>query len=272
MSMNLPTIPLGRTGLTVTRFGIGGAYNPTVEARRAALDCGVTYVDTARSYQRGEDERLVGQAIAGRRDGLVLATKSGKRDAAGARADLEASLRALDVDHIDIWQLHHLNTAPEREQALGPGGAYEAALRARDQGLIRFIGVTGHDWTEVGAAVETGLFDTVLCWYNCAMRDPEEQVFPHARAHDVGVVIMSSARNDNFFSATGDPPDDAFYRYVLSQPGVHVAIMGLRNVERFRRIARALAEGGVAMPEAERRALEAYGAKMREEGKLELHF
>jgi len=115
MSQDLPTITLGRTGLTVTRLGIGGAYNKTVEARIAALDSGVTYVDTARSYQKGEDERLVGQAIAGRRDGLVLATKSGKRDAAGGRAELEESLRALRVDYIDIWQLHHLNTAPERE-------------------------------------------------------------------------------------------------------------------------------------------------------------
>jgi aryl-alcohol dehydrogenase-like predicted oxidoreductase len=272
MSQDLPTITLGRTGLTVTRLGIGGAYNKTVEARIAALDSGVTYVDTARSYQKGEDERLVGQAIAGRRDGLVLATKSGKRDAAGGRAELEESLRALRVDYIDIWQLHHLNTAPEREQALGPGGAYEAALKARDQGLIRYIGVTGHDWVQVGAAVETGLFDTVLCWYNCAMQEPETLVFPHTRAQDMGVIIMSSARNDNFFSPSGDPPDDAFYRYTLAYPGVHVAILGLRDVERFRRIARALVERGVDMPDDERRALEAYGARMREEGRLELHF
>jgi uncharacterized protein len=272
VSTDLPIITLGRTGLTVTRFGIGGAYNNTVEARRAALDCDVTYLDTARSYQNGEDERLVGQAIAGRRDQLVLATKSGKRDAAGARADLETSLRTLNVDYVDIWQLHHLNTAPDREQALGPDGAYEAALKARDEGLIRFIGVTGHDWVQVGAAVETGLFDTVLCWYNSAMKEPEELVFPHTRAHDMGVIIMSSARNDKLFSPTGEPPDVAFYRYVLSYPGVHVAIMGLRDVERFRRIARALAEGGIEMPEEERRALEAYGAQLREEGKLELSF
>ncbi len=272
MSADLPTIVLGRTGLTVTRFGIGGAYNNTVEARRAALDCGVTYVDTARSYQNGDDERLVGEAIAGRRDELVLATKSGKRDAAGARADLETSLRTLKVDHVDIWQLHGLDAATEREQALGPGGAFEAALKARDQGLIRFIGITGHDWVQIGAAVATGLFDTVLCWYNCAMKEPEELVFPHARAHDVGVIIMSSARNDKLFSPTGDPPDEAFYRYVLDCPGVHVALMGLRNVERFRRIARTLAEGGVAMPREERREMETYGARLRQEGKLELSF
>ncbi len=268
MTCELPVITLGHTGLRVTRLGIGGAYCKTVEGYRAALDCGVNYVDTARVYQEGEDERIIGQAIAGRRDQLVVASKTGKRDAQGAREDLEISLRLLGIDYLDIWHLHHLNTAPEREQALGPGGAYEAAVKAREQGLVRFIGVTGHDWVEIGKAVATGLFDNVLCWYNSAMKEPEELIFPHTQRYNMGVAIMSAARNDKLFKEPDAPPPEAFYRYVLSHPAVHVALLGLRSVEVFQRVAAALSERDTLLP-GEKESLETYGASLRAAGKLE---
>lgn len=264
---DIPHITLGRTGLHVTRLGIGGAYCETVDGYRAALDCGVNYVDTARSYRNGEDEKVIGQAIRGRRDALVLATKTAQRDAEGARKELETSLRLLDTNHLDIYQLHHLNTQEERERALAPGGALEAAQKAREQGLVRFIGVTGHDWPQIAKAVATGLFDTVLCWYNCAMKEPEETVFPEAVTHRAGVVIMNASRNDRLFGGPGAPPEEDFYRYVLSHSAVHLTIMGLRNVDRFRRIAPALSER-VALTPDEKAALERYGAQMRAEGKL----
>lgn len=269
MSTHLPTITLGRTGLVVTRFGIGGAYCETVEGYRRALDCGVTYVDTARVYRDGEDEQVIGEAIAGRRHELTLATKSSVRDAAGARAELETSLRLLRTDHVDIWQLHYLNSQEELEQVLGPGGALEAAVKAREQGLIRFVGVTGHNWSVVGAAVATGLFDTVLCWYNAAMHEPEELVFPHARRHNTGVIIMSATRATKLLAEEGAPEDADFYRYILAQPGVHVGLAGLRDPERFCRMAAALAESLELSPER-RAELEAYGARLRAQGKLEL--
>jgi aryl-alcohol dehydrogenase-like predicted oxidoreductase len=268
MGLDLPTTVLGRTGLVVTRLGIGGAYCDSVDGYRAALDCGVNYVDTARSYRNGEDEKVVGQAIKGQRDRLVLATKSLVRDAAGARAELEASLRALDVDYVDIWQLHYVNTASDREQVLGPGGALEAALKAREQGLIRFIGVTGHDWVEVGKDVATGHFDTVLCWYNCAMKEPEQLVFPEARRQDTGVVIMQATRVDKLFSPTGVPAPADFYRYVISNDDVGVVLVGLRDVALFQEVAKVVAERPTLTQE-ERAALEDYGAKMRAAGQLD---
>ena len=146
MAYTLPRTMRGRTGLEVTRLGVGGAYCETVEGYPRALDCGVNYVDTARSYRDGEDEKVIGQAIASRRRDLVLASKTNQRDAAGARRDLETSLRLLGTDYLDIYQLHHLNTAEHRQQALGSGGALETLLAAREQGLVRYIGVTGHDW------------------------------------------------------------------------------------------------------------------------------
>ena len=269
MRYDLPTITLGRTGLTVTRLGIGGAYCKTVEGYQAALDMGVTYVDTARVYHDGEDERILGQALVGRRADLVLSSKTINRDAAGARQDLETSLRLLCTDYLDIWHLHGLETKEARDKALGPGGAYEAALKARDEGLIRFIGVTGHTWAEIGEAVATGLFDTVLCWYNCAMKEPEELIFPHARKHNTGVVIMSAGRNDRLFAEPNSPPPEDFYRYVLSHPDVHVSLLGLRNLETFERVAKGLMERATLAP-CEREALEEHGKRLRDAGKLEM--
>ena len=268
MAYDLPQTVLGRTGLTVKRFGIGGAYCLSVEGYRRALDCGVNYVDTARAYRDGEDEKVIGQALKGRRHELVLATKTAQRDMQGARRDLETSLRVLKTDYVDIYQLHHLNKPEEREQALGPGGALEAVRRAREEGLVRFIGVTGHDWGQVQQAVATGFFDTVLCWYNCAMKEPEETVFSAARAHGTGVVIMNASRNDKLFEEPDPPPDEQFYRYVLSHPDVHLTIMGLRDIPRFERIAAALAEK-LELSLEEKTGLEAYGARMRQAGKLE---
>lgn len=265
----LPTIALGRTGLTVTRLGIGGAYGQGADDYRAALDLGITYLDTARGYKDGVDEEQVGEALQGRRDGIVLATKSVQRDAEGARQDLEASLRALRTEWVDIWQLHYVNTTEDREKILGPGGALEAAIRAREQGLIRFIGITGHSWEALAPALATGAFDTVLCWYNAGYREPEEIVFPIARQQQVGVVIMNAGRNDKLFAPEGSPPPEAFYRYVLGHPDVHVSIMGLRNLATFAQVARALSERDSLLPH-ERRELESWGAQLRQQGQLEM--
>ena len=268
MSYDIPKVVLGRTGLSVTRFGVGGAYCESVEGYRTALDCGINYVDTARMYRDGEDEKVVGQAIRGRRDDLVLATKTMKRDAEGARKELETSLRLLGTEYVDIYQLHHLNTDEEREQALGRGGALEAVQKAREEGIVRFIGVTGHDWVQVQKAVATGLFDTVLCWYNCAMKEPEDTVFPAARAHTMGVVIMNASRNDKLFDDPEAPPHEQFYRYVLSHEAVHTTVMGLRDIDRFCKIASALSET-LELETQQKTDLEAYGARMRKSGKLE---
>lgn len=269
MAYDVPTTTLGRTGLVVTRLGIGGAYCETPDGYRAALDCGVNYIDTARAYRDGEDERVIGEAIAGRRDEVILATKTMARDSDGARRDLETSLKLLATDYVDVWHLHYLNTEAEREKALGPGGAIEAALRAREEGLTRFIGVTGHDWAQVQKAVATGLFDTVLCWYNCALREAESTVFPEAVTQRAGIVIMNASRNDKLLGGEGAPDPVDFYRYVLSHQAVHVTVMGLRNVELFRRVASALSERATLTPN-ERRHLEEYGAGMRAEGKLDI--
>jgi aryl-alcohol dehydrogenase-like predicted oxidoreductase len=268
MIYDIPRVILGSTGLIVTRFGVGGAYCKSVEGYQNALDCGVNYIDTARLYNDGDDERVIGEAIRGRRSDLILATKTLLRDEAGARKDLETSLNLLGTDYIDIYQIHHLNTQPEREQALGHGGAMQAIQKARDEGLVRFIGVTGHDWVQVQIAVATGLFDTVLCWYNCAMKEPETTIFPEAHVNNMGVVTMNASRNDKLFSGTGAPSPEQFYRYVLSHEAVHVTVMGLRDVNLFSQIASALSERD-RLTYQEIVDIEIYGAQMRASGKLD---
>lgn len=267
MAYNIPRIILGQTGLEVTRLGIGGAYCESVEGYQIAIDCGINYLDTARLYREGEDEKVVGKAIKGRRDRIILATKTLRRDAEGAREDLETSLKLLGTDYIDIYQMHNLNTQSDREQALGNKGAIDTFYRARDEGLIRFIGVTGHDWVQIQEAIETGIFDTVLCWYNCAMRQPETTVFPEAKKHNMGVIVMNASRNDKLFDDPEAPASEQFYRYVLDNDSVHLTIMGLRNVERFCQVASKLSER-IKLSVDERKQLESYGEKMLSLGKL----
>ena len=267
MGYEIPKTVLGRTGLTVTRLGVGGAYCESAEVYRRAIDAGINYIDTARAYRDGEDEKVIGTAIKGQRDKLIIAPKTHERDAISARKDLETSLRTLSVDYIDIYQLHHLNTQDGRVKALAPGGAMEMAQKAREEGLVRFIGVTGHDWFQVQEAVATGLFDTVLCWYNCAMKIPERTVFPAADKHDTGVVIMNASRNDRLFDASDAPSPEEFYRYVLSHQSVNVTIMGLRDIERFHRVAKALSEQETLTSQA-KTGLETYGAQLLQKGKL----
>ena len=274
MKYKLPTTTLGRTGLVVTRLGIGGAYCKSPEGYVQALDCGVNYLDTARAYHNGKDEEYVGEALVGRRKDVVLSTKTQQRDADGARRDLETSLKLLRTDYVDVWHLHYFNQEEDLDKALGPGGAYEAATKARAEGLVRFIGVTGHKWDLVGKAVATGLFDNVLCWYNCAMKEPETLLFPHALRHNTGVVIMQAARQNKLFGGlSGDDPDAPakadFYRYVLSHEAVKVSLKGLRDVQGFCEIAAAISERDTLSAE-ERVRLEVYGAQMLAAGKLEL--
>ena len=259
---DLPTTVLGRTGLTVTRLGIGGAYCKTPAGYRKVLDAGVTYIDTAPAYQDGQDEAYIGEAITGRRHDLVVATKTMKRDASGARKELETSLRLLNTDYIDVWQTHYLNKKQDREQALGPGGALEAAVKAREQGLIRFVGVTGHAWTEISKAVATGAFDTVLCWYSCAKREPEKNVFVEAQKHNTGVIIMNATGTDKLIEPEDSPSFANFYRYVLDHPTVKVVLRGLRDVDQFVSLAAELSVRS-GLTEVERKYMELFGRRMR---------
>ncbi len=144
----LPTLPFGATGHDSTRVLFGAAALARVSEREAAealetvLDLGINHIDTAASY--GDAEERLAPWLREHRDRFFLATKTGDRDKAAARDSIHRSLERMGVDRVDLLQLHNLVKPDEWQVALGPGGALEAAIDARDEGLVRFIGVTGH--------------------------------------------------------------------------------------------------------------------------------
>lgn len=169
----IPTQPFGRTGHQSTRTIFGAAALSRVaqaEADRTLevlLEYQINHIDTAASY--GESEVRMGPWMERHRDRFFLATKTGERTYAAARDQIRRSLERLRVDQIDLIQLHNLAEPDEWEVAMGPGGALEAAVEAREQGLVRFIGVTGHG-LGIAAMHKRSLerfdFDSVLLPYN----------------------------------------------------------------------------------------------------------
>ena len=174
-------IPFGRTGHLSTRLLLGAAAfgNVTQEETDATMDLalsyGINHVDTAASY--GESELRLGDWIRRHGSPSFLATKTEKRTAAEAAEEIRRSLERLQVDHVDLIQLHFLVDPQEWQTAMGPGGALEAAVAAREEGLVRFIGVTGHGWTVAErhlAALELFDFDSVLLPYSYTMMQNEQ--------------------------------------------------------------------------------------------------
>lgn len=172
--------PFGRTGHESSRvvFGAAALSGVTPAESDAALalllEHGINHIDTAASY--GDSEDQLRPWLAQHRDDFFLATKTGERTAAGARESIHRSLERMGVGGVDLLQLHNLVHPGEWEQALGPEGALEAAVEARSEGLVRFIGVTGHGLTVAYQhlrALERFPFDSVLLPCNAAqLRDP----------------------------------------------------------------------------------------------------
>jgi aryl-alcohol dehydrogenase-like predicted oxidoreductase len=167
--MTIPKLPFGRTGHASTRVIFGGASlgRVTQDVADRALDVllehDVNHIDVAASY--GDAELRVRPWLQRHPGRFFVATKTGERRAEPAREQLHRSLERLGVDHVDLWQLHNLVDPIEWDVALSPGGALEAALEAREQGLVRWIGVTGHG-TQIAATHRRSLgrhdFDSVL--------------------------------------------------------------------------------------------------------------
>jgi aryl-alcohol dehydrogenase-like predicted oxidoreductase len=189
--------PFGRTGhlSTCTIFGAAAFGRVTqAEADRTMevlLDYGVNHIDTANSY--GESEARLGPWIERYRDRFFLATKTEERSAVKAREHLHRSLDLLRTDHVDLWQMHVLVQPDQWEIAMGPGGALEAFIEAKEQGLARFLGVTGH-YTVVSwmhkRSLERYDFDSVLLPYNYAMMQN-----PTYRADFAELMAICEARN-----------------------------------------------------------------------------
>jgi aryl-alcohol dehydrogenase-like predicted oxidoreductase len=236
--------PFGRTGHNSSRVIFGAAALGSMRQERAdqvlatLLELGVNHIDTAASY--GDSELRIGPWMPAHRERFFLATKTGERSGDGARASLERSLTRLGVDSVDLIQLHNLVEPDEWEVAYGPGGAVEALSRARDEGLVRFIGVTGHGLRIAGMhlrSLERFDFGSVLLPYNYPVMSDDQYradvdaLLEVCEQRGVAVQTIKSVARRRW--PDGAEPQHSWYepladgealvravRYVLGRPGL----------------------------------------------------
>jgi aryl-alcohol dehydrogenase-like predicted oxidoreductase len=264
MMSTTATRPLGGTGEQVLPVSLGGEgiLRTTGRSREAvpvileALRLGVRYCDTAPAYQQSQD--YYGEAFRaagkGSREGVVLASKCHERTRERALRLLDDSLARLGTDHLDTWQMHDLRAMDELDVLSGHGGALQAALEAKADGRIRFVGVTGHHDPEVLLeAMRRFPFDTVLVAINPA--DPRHRPFiptvvAEARKRGMGVVGMKALAGGRLVGAAA--PDELL-RYAASH--ADTVVVGCSTVDEVRANL-AAGDAGVPMGADEQRALE----------------
>lgn len=225
----------GRTGheSTVTLFGAAALGKVTQAEADATLEVllqyGINHIDTAASY--GDAEIRIGPWMRQYRKQFFLATKTGERTYEKAKAEIHRSLERMQTDQIDLIQLHNLVHPDEWDVALGPGGALEAALEAKGQGLVRFIGVTGHGLTIAAMhrrSLERFDFDTVLLPYNAVLLQNAkyaadfERLMTLCQARNVGVQTIKSITRGPW--ATTERNHATWYQPLEEQGDIDLAV------------------------------------------------
>jgi predicted aldo/keto reductase-like oxidoreductase len=241
----------GRTGHQSSAVIFGGAALARSDQATAdrvldlLLEYGVNHIDTAARY--GESEMLIGPWMDRHRSRFFLATKTGDRDYQGARDSIRRSLEKLRTDHVDLVQLHALFHPDEWEQAMGPRGALEACIEAREQGLVRHIGVTGHGWTVAAMhrrSLERFDFDSILLPWNWFAAQHQtyapdfERTVALAQSRNVAVQTIKgvargpwaagAAKNQSTWYQPYEAMDDIrpAVHWVLGRPGIFLLSVG----------------------------------------------
>jgi aryl-alcohol dehydrogenase-like predicted oxidoreductase len=237
--------PLGRTGHQVPLFSLGGQATIEKHGTRdeslaiinRALDLGVNYIDTAAAYGRGISQTYIGEVMATRRDEVFLATKTHDRTRDGSLRLLEESLRMLQTDHLDLWQLHNVTRDEQVERIFGKNGAIEALQQAREEKIVRFLGITGHyDPAPLIRGIKQFEFDTILMALNPADKHHlafTEELLPLAKEKQMGVIGMKIPARGRIFREGGLTSMRDAMTYVLSLPGVSTVIVGCDNVQQL---------------------------------------
>jgi aryl-alcohol dehydrogenase-like predicted oxidoreductase len=240
--MEIPKRRLGKTGVDVTILGLGGEgvlrtngyEREAYDLINRAIDLGINYFESARAYSGSES--YYGKALKERRKEIFLASKSHARNKKGALAQLQETLRNMQTDHLDLWQVHDVRTEEEIEEIFGPNGALEAFVEAKDKGLTRFIGVTGHhDPLITKRCIQRFHFDTVLIPVNPAepaYKNYLAEVIPLAKKKGMGIIGMKV-----YFRGFADKLPwfetmAPFFRFALSQP-ITTAVIGCDDVEQL---------------------------------------
>jgi aryl-alcohol dehydrogenase-like predicted oxidoreductase len=243
------TRPLGKTGVNPSIVGLGGegvlrTFGKSTAAKAVideAVRQGITYFDSARAYAGSEG--YYGAYWPYHREArarVFQTSKSASRDREGALKDLRTTLRTMGLDHLDLWQIHDVRTREDIEAIEGPGGALEAFVEAKEEGLTRFIGVTGHYDPEILTyAVEQWPVDTVLMPVNPvegAIGGFLDTTLPAARRKGIGVIGMKVLGASNYIYKELGITSERLIRYALSIP-VSAAIVGCSTPEEVRTLA-----------------------------------
>jgi predicted aldo/keto reductase-like oxidoreductase len=235
---------LGNTGLKVSAVGCGIGLIPDPVVLVRAADLGVNYFDTARMYEKGKSEEIAGAALKGRRNKIVLASKTDAMTKEEVFKDIDDSLRALQTDHLDIWHLHSRDTPDVITDE-----AIEACEMAKQQGKIRFMGVSAHDiGAVVDRIVEIGKFDVVQTTYSYPIGTPERNA-AIKKLHDAGIGVV--AMKVIVAVAGFIPPKEfklknegplAAVKWVLKNPMISTTVPFAKNTTEVEMNFRAMAE------------------------------
>jgi aryl-alcohol dehydrogenase-like predicted oxidoreductase len=272
VSAALPERRLGRTGVMLPILGLGGWHLGDAGSERAAhalvetaLAEGIRFFDNAESYHAGTSERWLGTALAtlGARQDVFLMTKTydlAHRSRDSAARHLEGGLRRLRTDHLDLWQLHSVRTVADVDNAFRRGGAMEYIVDAQRQGVVRYIGVTGHQDPAANLRAlhfwDEGIrFDTMQMPLNPIdhhQRSFERQVLPELVKRDIGVIAMKTSADGRLLRSRVCTAAEC-HRYAWSLP-VSIAVVGMETPALVRENARRAREFS-ALSDAERRTL-----------------
>lgn len=252
----MPERPLGRTGHNVRLFSLGGqaaieqpdTHDVSIAIINRAIDLGVNYIDTAAAYGRPRDQSkqrwelngisqtYIGEVMATRRKEVFLASKTDDRTRDGSLRLLEQSLTLLKTDHLDLWQLHNVMRDEQIEQIFAKDGAIEALLKARDQKMVRFLGITGHyDPAVLIKGIERFDFDTILMALNAG--DPhrfsfQQELLPLVSKKKMGIIGMKIPARDRLLRPDGVTNMKDAMGYVLTLP-VSTVIIGCKTVQQL---------------------------------------
>jgi predicted aldo/keto reductase-like oxidoreductase len=277
----IPQRPLGRAGANVSALGVGGHhlgdFKTVEEATRLvyeAVDAGITFFDNCWEYWNGRAEDWLGRGLKGRRDKVFLMTKvcTHGRGADLAMKMLEESLRRLQTDHLDLWQVHGVCFDNEPELAYAKGGVLEALDQAKKQGKTRFVGFTGHKDPAIHLdMIRRGYpFDTVQMPLNCldaTFRSFEKQVVPEANKRGIAVLGMKPMGGTAWAVKNGVVKAEEMLRYAMSLP-VATTITGMDSFVVLRQNLR-VARGFKPMTPAEMESLRDRCAKSAGDGRYE---
>ncbi len=278
----VPKRPMGKTGLQVSIIGVGGYHigsakdqNEATAIVNQALDAGVNFFDNAWEYHHGESEERMGRALKGKRDQVILMTKvcTHGRDKSVAMRMLEESLRRLQTDHLDVWQIHEVVYFNDPDLIFRPNGAAEALTQAKKDGKVRFTGFTGHKDPTIHLKMLSHdfPFDTVQMPLNCfdaTFRSFETQVLPELQKRGIAPFGMKSLGGSGEMVRKGAITPAEGLRYAMSLP-VATTISGMESLDVLKQNLE-IARNFQPMPAKEMQALRDRCRQYSSDGRLEL--